>query len=471
MPNLFTPLLRTLIVLAAVTAFHAGVARAAPPHVLLIVADDLGWMDLRCQGNDRLHTPRLDALAKQGVRFTNAYASAPVCSPTRAALITGLAPARLHITQHGQDGPNFWPKGRKLQPPTAKHVLPLGTATLATRLKGAGYATGFFGKWHLSGDDTPKDPAVEGPAFWPEHHGFDVNAGGCGLGGPPTYFDPYRIPALRPRKKGEYLSDRLADETIGFMRGNHTKPMLICLWMYNVHYPFEAPAELIAKYKGKEGPGLKNATYAAQIEATDRAIGKVLDELDRLGIAGNTLVVFTSDNGGWDGATDNRPLRSGKGDLYEGGLRVPLVVRWPGVIGPGKPVTPGATTDTPVISTDLTATILDVAGVKPGRNDPLDGVSLRPLLQGQKLDREALFFHYPHYAWHKGNRPGGAVRSGQFKLIRRYDDNSVELFDLSRDLGERVNLAKRNPELAAKLDTELGRWLEHTGAQMPAPVK
>ena len=300
--------LRVLAVLAALAA-HPGAARAAPPHVVLIVADDLGWMDLRCQGNDRLNTPRLDALAKQGVRFTSAYAAAPVCSPTRGALITGLAPARLRITQHGQDGPAFWPKDRKLQPPAAEHVLPLKTVTVAERLKEAGYATGFFGKWHLSGDDDAKDRAAGGPDFWPEHQGFDVNVGGCGLGGPPTYFDPYRIPALKPRKKGEYLDDRLADETVAFMRGNHTKPMFVCLWPYSVHYPFEAPADLIAKYKGKEGPGLKNATYAAQIEAADRAIGTVLDEIDRLGIAGDTVVIFTSDNGGWDGATDNRPLR------------------------------------------------------------------------------------------------------------------------------------------------------------------
>ncbi len=471
MPNLFTRVLRTLAALAGVAALHTGEVRAAPPHVLLIVADDLGWMDLRCQGNDRLNTPRLDALAKQGVRFTDAYASAPVCSPTRGALITRLAPARLHITQHGKDVPAFWPRDRKLQPPVAEHVLALKTVTLAKRLKEAGYATGFFGKWHLSGDDDSKDRTAEGPAYWPEHHGFGVNVGGCGLGGPPTYFDPYRIPAIKPRKKGEYLDDRLADETVAFMKDNHKKPMFICLWTYNVHYPFEAPEDLIEKYKGKEGPGLKNATYGAQVEATDRAIGKVLDEVDRLGIAENTLVVFTSDNGGWDGATDNRPLRSGKGDLYEGGLRVPLIVRWPGVVAPGKPVTPGATNDTPIISTDLSATILDAADVKPGQDETLDGVSLRPLFQGKKLDRESLFFHYPHYAWHKGNRPGGAVRSGQYKLIRRYDDNSLELFDLANDAGEKVNLAEKKPELAAKLDEQLGCWLKETGAQMPTPVK
>ncbi len=462
---------RVLVVVAAMGIPQACDCVAAPPHVVLIVVDDMGWMDVRCQGNDRLDTPRLDTLAKQGVRFTNAYAASPVCSPTRGALITGMAPARLHLTQHGQDGPAFWPKNRKLQPPGAEHVLPLERVTIAERLKDAGYATGFFGKWHLSGERDPKKPAAGGPDFWPEHQGFDVNIGGCGLGGPPTYFDPYRIPAVEPRKKGEYLTDRLADETVTFIRGHHKKPMFVCLWTYNVHYPFEAPEALVAGYKGKEGPGLKNAVYAAQVEATDRAIGNVLDEIDRLGIAQNTLVIFTSDNGGWDGATDNRPLRSGKGDLYEGGLRVPLIVRWPGVIAPGKPLTPGTTNATPVGSTDLSATILDAADVRLGRNESLDGASLRPLFQGKKYDRSTLFFHYPHYAWHKGNRPGGAVRSGQYKLIRRYDDNSLELFDLANDIGEKRNLAGQKPEVAAKLDEQLGRWLKDTAAQMPTPVK
>jgi arylsulfatase A len=249
-------IIRCVTVLAVVVSGGMSAVRAAPPHVVLIVVDDLGWMDLRCQGNGRLTTPRIDALARQGVRFTSAYAASPVCSPTRAALITGLAPARLRITQHGKDGPDFWPKTRPVQPPAAEHVLPLKTVTIAERLKGAGYATGFFGKWHLSGERDPRNPTAGGPAFWPEHQGFDVNVGGCGFGGPPTYFDPYRIPSIKPRKKGEYLTDRLADEAVAFLRGNHRKPMFVCLWTYNVHYPFEAPADLIAKYRGKEGAGL-----------------------------------------------------------------------------------------------------------------------------------------------------------------------------------------------------------------------
>lgn len=441
---------------------HIGVAQAASPHIVLIVTDDLGWMDLHCQGNQRLKTPRLDQLARQGIRFTNAYAAAPVCSPTRAALMTGQAPARLHITQHGKDGAAFWPEDRKVQPPAARHVLPLPRVTIAERLKQAGYATGFFGKWHLSGSEAK---------FWPEHQGFDVNIGGCGFGGPPTYFDPYRIPALKPRQQGEYLTDRLADEAIAFMMDYNRKPMLVCLWTYNPHYPFEAPAELIAGYRGKQGPGLKNPIYAAQIEATDRAIGRVLDAIDQLGISENTLVIFTSDNGGWSGATDNRPLRSGKGDLYEGGLRVPLILRWPELITSKGSIRPGSVIDTPVISMDLSATILDAAKIEQRGEETLDGLSLRPLLEGSSLKREHLFFHYPHYAWHKSNRPGGAIRSGSYKLIRRYEDDSLELFDLAKDLGEQQNLAADKPRLTATLNARLSRWLEETAAQMPTPVK
>ncbi len=465
---LYRRLLAFLLAVGAVPALPTW-AEEPRTNVLLIMADDLGWKDLGCQGNDRLHTPRLDALARQGVRFTNAYAASPVCSPTRGALITGLAPARLRITQHGQDGAQFWPPQRPLQPPPARHVLPLESLTIAERLRTAGYATGFFGKWHLSGDPDRRNPPQSGPSFWPEHQGFDVNLGGCGFGGPPTYFDPYRIPSIKPRRAGEYLTDRLADETIDFMRRHAgQRPMFICLWTYNVHYPFEAPEELIDRYRGQEGPGLKNPVYAAQIEATDRAVGRVLDALDELELAAQTLVIFTSDNGGWDGATDNRPLRSGKGDLYEGGLRVPLLVRWPGVTSSSSAT--DVTLETPVISMDLSATILAAAHVELSPQESLDGVDLKPLLRGEAIERDALYFHYPHYAWHRSNRPGGAIRSGPYKFIRRYDDSSRELYNLSLDIGEQHNLAEQLPELAAQFDERLSKWLSEVDAQMPTPV-
>jgi len=420
-------------------------------NIVLIMADDMGWRDLHCQGNSVLRTRHIDALAKQSTRFTSAYAAAPVCSPTRAALITGLSPARLHITQHGADGPRFWPEDRRVQPPPTEHELAHKTDTLAERLKDAGYKTGFFGKWHLG----------RAKEFWPTEHGFDVNIGGCGLGGPPTYFDPYRIPSLPSRKEGEYLTIRLADATITFLRREKDKPRFACLWTYNPHYPFEAPDDLVAHYQGKEGPELKNPIYGGQIEATDHAVGRVLAELERLGVAEQTLVIFTSDNGGWTGATVNRPLRAGKGFLYEGGLRVPLIVHWPGF------TEPEVVNDTPVISMDLTATILDAAGVTLGQDEHLDGLSLRPLFDGGTLERDALFFHYPHFAFHKGNRPGSAMRSGKYKLIVSYDDDSAQLFDLENDIGETNNLAEAKPELVQGMRHQLEKWLAETKAGLP----
>jgi arylsulfatase A-like enzyme len=457
------PLLLLLLVDLVPAAAAEPVDR---PHVLLIMTDDMGWSDLHCQGNKKLHTPNIDALARQGVRFTDAYAAAPVCSPTRAALITGLAPARLNITQHGADGPQFWPRDRVIQPPAAEHILKHSSVTLAERLLAVGYHTGFFGKWHLSGTRVRKnDPSTGGRGFYPDRHGFEINIGGCGFGGPPTYFDPYRIPTITPRKKGEYLTDRLADEAIAWMRRSREQPMFVCLWTYNPHYPFEAPEELVQKYKGREGRGLRNPVYGGQIEATDRAVGRVLDELDQLGIAEQTVVIFTSDNGGWSGATDNYPLRSGKGDLFEGGIRVPLIIRWPGV------TRSGSTVNEPVISMDLTATVLDAAGVKLAQNQSLDGRTLRPLLLGQPTKRRSLFFHYPHFAWHKSNRPGAAVRAGKHKLILRFDDDSIELYDLDEDIGERHNLAKKMRAHGKMLRKQLKTWLAETGAKRPTPRK
>jgi len=448
------------------TALAEPSSKSKPLNIILIMTDDMGWMDLACQGNDKLHTPNIDKLAEQGVRFTDAYAASPVCSPTRAAMMTGLTPARVRITQHGADIASFWPDDRTIQPPATDDILALERVTLAERLKEAGYATGFFGKWHLSGSAPDgSDPSTGGPQFYPDKQGFEVNIGGCGRGGPPTYFDPYRIPTLPPRKEGEYLSDRLADETVNWMRENKDKPMFVNLWTYNPHWPFEAPADLIKKYEGKEGPGLINPIYGAQIEATDIAVGRVLDEIEALGIADHTLVIFTSNNGGWSGATDNRPLRKGKGFLYEGGIRVPLIIRWPGV-------TEAGTTDpTPVISMDLTTTIIDAAGLPTSNDETFDGSSLKPVLEGKKPSRDPLFFHYPHWSFHKENRPGSAIRDGKYKLILRYDDDSVELYDLEADLSEKNDLAAKLPEVATKLRKKLETWLVETGAGLPTPHK
>jgi arylsulfatase A-like enzyme len=426
------------------------------PNILFILIDDLGWMDLHCQGNSAVHTPNIDRFAEQGMRFIDAYAAAPVCSPTRAAIITGQSPARLQITNHIPDRKSFVPDNAKLLPADMLDHLPLEAETLAERLQAAGYATAFLGKWHLSGPEKPPT------GFEPDRQGFDLNLGGCGLGGPPTFFDPYRIFSLPSRKPGEYLPDRLADETIAFMAENRSRPFFVALWNYTVHWPMEAPAVLLDKYAGHEGPGLNDSRYGAMIEAMDLATGRILDALKRLELESNTLVIFTSDNGGFSGVADNRPLRNGKGDLYEGGIRVPLIVRWPGR------VEPGSVCRTPVVSMDFYPTLLETAGLAQRTDLLLDGESLMPLLrQSGGLDRDSLYFHYPNYAWHRSNRLGGAIRKGPYKLIERFDDGSLELFDLENDLSEKRNLAAEKPELAAELAGELRDWREEVGATMP----
>ncbi len=431
---------------------------ARMPNVLFVLVDDLGWMDLACQGNPVVHTPHLDRLATEGLRFTDAYAAAPVCSPTRAALLTGLAPARLHITNHLPDRERFLPDEPRLLPARTLDRLPAEHTTLAERLKTAGYATAFMGRWHLSG------PGDGLPAYEPTAQGFDLNIGGCSFGGPPTFFDPYRIPRLPSRKPGEYLPERLADEALAFMRRHRNEPFFLCFWPYTVHWPMEAPQDLLEKYAGHRGPGLNDSRYGAMIEAMDAAIGRVIEGLDQLGLREETLLIFTSDNGGFSGVADNRPLRDGKGDLYEGGLRVPLIVRWPGKIRAGR------VSATPVVSMDLHATILDACGVSIGSG--LDGRSLTPLFSDDSaLAERPLFFHYPNYAWHRSNRLGGAIRLGRHKLIERFDDGSVELFDLETDLSESRDLVLERPRLAIALRDRLRAWRHQVDAPMPRPVE
>jgi len=428
--------------------------------------DDLGWMDLHCQGNRRVDTPNLDRLAADGMRFTDAYAAAPVCSPTRAAIMSGESPARLGITNHIPDHPRFSPDNPILKSARTGSVLPLEKVTIAERLKEAGYATAFMGKWHLSGKRKAGDQGRGDERYHPERQGFDVNVGGCCYGGPPTYFDPYRICNIKPRRKGEYLPDRLADEAMSFItasrKNEDKKPFFVALWNYTVHWPMEAPDPLVEKYKQRVGPGVKDARYAAMIEAMDAALGRLLAKVDELGLRSETLVVFTSDNGGYMGVADNRPLRLGKGYLYEGGIRVPTIVRWPGI------VPPGATCTTPIISTDLYPTLLAAAGLRPLDGQVLDGEDITPLLrQKGSLKRKAICFHYPNYAWHRSNRLGGAIREGDYKLIKWYDDGSVELYNLAKDLGEKVDLARTMPHKATDLKAKLEAWLVKSGAIMP----
>lgn len=450
------------VALVAPFAPAQGPAVAAPrkPNVLLILIDDLGWMDLHCQGNTRLDTPHVDRLARQGMRFTDAYAASPVCSPVRAAIMTGLAPARLRITNHLPDQERFTPKDAALASAPMGDHLPPSHVTMAEHLAAAGYATAFMGKWHLA-----KRAGKEGagrPEHYPENQGFDVNIGGCAYGGPPTYWDPYRIHNLPPRKPGEYLPDRLADEAVRYIRKQKDTPWLLCLWNYAVHWPMEAPADLVAKYQARKGPGIKDARYAGMIEAMDRSIGRVLWALDDAGVADETLVIFTSDNGAYGGVSDIRPLRLDKGHLYEGGIRVPLIVRWPGHVAANT------LSAAPVISTDLFPTVLAAAGVPVPEDLPKDGVDLGPILGGAApASRGALFWHYPNHAFHGRNRLGSAMRDGPWKLLHFYDEDEVELYDLSNDIGETENLARAHPERAAAMKARLLAWREETNAAAP----
>lgn len=433
----------------------------AKPNILFIMVDDLGWMDLRCQGNERLTTPNLDRLAAQGMRFTDAYSAAPVCSPTRAAALTGHSPAKLQLTNHTPDLPRFAKKDAPFVSAKMLDHLPSEAVTIAELLKEDDYATAFFGKWHLSGP-TRGEGGLGDPDLYPEKQGFDLNIGGCSLGGPPTFFDPYQIHNLPPRKEGEYLPDRLADELIDYLRADRDQPFLAFLWNYTVHWPMEAPEALVEKYRARDDLGAVDPRYAAMIEAMDASFGRILHELDELKIADNTLVIFTSDNGALGSVADLAPLREAKGYLYEGGIRVPLIARWPGVIEPGQICAE------PVISMDFFPTILEAAGIEARPDLDLEGESLLPLFrQSGALKRESIFFHYPNYAFHGGNRLGSAMRQGKFKLIENFDDGSLELYDLTTDIGEKRNLAAQVPERAAEMRQQLLDWRAATGAPMP----
>ncbi|MEM8734915.1 MAG: sulfatase [Planctomycetota bacterium] len=439
-----------------------------PLNVVVIMADDLGWRDLHCYGNEEIDTPYLDQFATEGMLFTDAYAASPVCSPTRAAMMTGLTPARLRITNHAPghtDG--FAPDGATVREADWVRNLDLSYVTIAERLKAQGYATAHIGKWHLSHVERGKNSAAKERALRPEHQGFDINIGGTRRGGPPSYFSPYKNDALPDGEVGEYLPERMADEAIQFVESRQDEPFFLSWWPFSVHYPMEAREHVIEKYRARKK--IKDPAYAAMIEGMDASIGRFLKALDDLGLRENTLVIFKSDNGGYNG--DNRPLRGMKGMIFEGGIRIPWVVRWPGV------VTPGSTCSTPVVSTDVYPTIMEAIS---GNDDAemkeasrtIDGESLIPLLQqSDEWKREALYFHYPNYAFHKKNRLASAVRVGDFKLIKRYDDSSLELYNLKSDIGESENLVGSDRERVEKMSRMLESWLDETAASLPTRVE
>jgi arylsulfatase A-like enzyme len=465
------------VYLLSTAGWPCGVqASAKPPakqamNFVIILVDDLGWTDLTCQGSRYFETPHVDRLAAAGMRFTNGYAACAVCSPTRAAVQTGRYPGRVGVTdwirarfQGGEipaDGKNpteYVGGNRPLLCPPNPLFMELDELTLAEALKPAGYVSCHIGKWHLGQQDQ-----------FPQRQGYDFNHGGCDLGQPPGYFDPYEskreyyeIPNLPPRKQGEYLTDREADEAVAFIKANKDRPFLLSMCHYCVHTPLQAKKDVTAKYEAKPKTNQKNAVYAAMVESVDDAAGRIMAALDELKLADRTVVIFTSDNGGLLGPTDNAPLRSGKGFPYEGGIRVPLIVRWPGV------VQPGSTCDLPATSVDFFPTLLEIAGVPLPEDRAIDGVSLVPVLkQTGGLDRDALYWHFPHYRVARG--PYGIIRNGDWKLIKWYQDDGFELFNLAGDLSETTDLSKEMPEKVRQLDGKLATWLKSAGARLPKP--
>ncbi len=454
-------------------------AKQGPSYVLFLV-DDLGYMDIGAYNSESFYeTPHVDRLAKSGMKFTDGYAANPVCSPTRFGIQTGRYPTR-------KDATNYFSgrRGGRFDSAPLHDRMDLEEVTIAEALKKKGYATFFAGKWHLGPNEQ----------FWPTKQGYDVNAGGFSKGGPyggKKYFSPYGNPRLSDGPDGEHLPDRLASETCSFIEKNKGKPFFAMLSFYSVHTPLIGRPDLVAKYKKKaaEINGAefgdeemtwpkngktrkvrilqKHAVYAAMVEAMDLAVGKVLDKLESLGLDDEVVVAFTSDNGGLSTSegspTSNLPLRGGKGWIYEGGIREPFLVRWPGV------TKAGSVCKEPVMSTDFFPTFVKAAGENPKGVGPIDGVDLMPLLKGgESLSRDALYWHYPHYS-NQGGFPSGAIRMGTWKMIERYEDGQVHLYDLSKDVGEREDLSKVHPGQVAKMREKLHQWYEDVDAKFLRP--
>ena len=453
-----------------------------PPNFVFILVDDMGYTDVGSFGSTFYETPNIDELASQGVKFTNAYAVCPVCSPSRAGILTGKYPARMDTTDYfGGPQPGEALKAKKankqhplLPAPYVEH-LPTSEVTIAEALKKHGYRTFMAGKWHLG----------HLPEYGPKNQGFDENFGGYRAGHPKTYFSPYHNPELKDGPQGEYLTDRLASETVSFIERNRDRPFFAYLSFYAVHIPLEARPDLLKKYiDKKERLGLVDKytsegkatvrvnqslpVYAAMVEAVDQAVGQVTNSLKRLKIDNNTVVIFFSDNGGLSTAqgwpTSNIPLRGGKGWMYEGGVREPLIVKWPGVTEPGK------VNDSVVVGTDFYPTMLEMAGLPLMPEQHKDGVSMTGLLKSQSSSSSdrAVYWHYPHYG-DQGGTPASCIREGDWKLIKWYDGNRLELFNLKDDLGEQHNLAKDHPDVTAKLEAKLAAWLKSVDAKYPTP--
>ena len=468
-----------------------------PPNIVFILIDDMGWRDVGFMGSEYYETPNIDRLAAEGMVFTNAYANGPNCAPTRASLMSGQYTPRhgIYTVAPAARGDT---KNRRLLVEETETTLDLEVVTIAEALQTVGYATASVGKWHLGG-----------PGHLPTEQGFDVNIGGNARGAPASYFWPYeretaqgnvvRIPGLRAGgEEGEYLTDRLTDEALAWMEKNADRPFFLYLTHYAVHTPIQAKEQLAEKYRAKAGSnGQQNPGYAAMIESVDESVGRIVHKLDELGVADNTVVFFFSDNGGVGTITSMAPLRGMKGMLYEGGIREPLIVRWPGH------TESGSSADTPVIGVDFYPTFLELAGA--GRPDQvLDGLSMVPLLDagaaamvpllaavaaraGADLSGRAaelaafaerpLFWHFPAYL--EGNRntdgpwrtsPVGAVRQGDYKLIEFFESGTLELYDLGEDLGEANDLAAEMPAKVEELHALMRSWRESVGAYVPTEL-
>ncbi len=462
-----------------------------PPNIVVILADDLGWADLSSYGSTFYETPRLDQLATEGIRFTKSYASCPVCSPTRASMMTGKYPVKTGVTD--------WIRGRqengkampfeKLIAPATAYQLALEENTIAEYAAAQGYKTFFAGKWHLGEEEK----------YWPGAQGFQVNKGGWSKGSPSGrindstggYFTPYANPMLSDGPKGEYLTDRLTDESLSFIASNKQNPFFLFYALYAVHNPLQAPKALIKKYEAKQQqaaikPGARfakdgdwmqyekgwkrrlvqdNPVYAAMLENMDWNIGRLLDALKQAGVDDNTLVIFTSDNGGLSTAegspTVNGPLRAGKGWLYEGGVRVPLIMYWKGKI------TGGTVADITVSTVDMFPTIATAINERYKKDSSIDGENIFQMLAGPaKYKNRQLFWHYPHYS-NQGGKPGSAIREGNYKLIYNYDDGSTELYNTANDIAEKNNIADANKKITNRLKQELFKWLQKTNALLP----
>lgn len=436
-------------------SLSAKEANDSKPNIVMFLIDDLGWNDFSCYGSKFYQTPTIDSLAHAGVLFTDAYAACTVSSPTRAALMTGKYPARLHLTDWISGWNYEW---AKLQIPNWTKYLPLEEKTVAEYLKEAGYQTWHIGKWHLGDDEK----------YWPENQGFDINIGGNYKGAPIKnkqgcggYFSPYCLPRLENGPDGEYLTDRLTNEAVNLIEQQGNEPFFLNMSHYAVHAPLGAKPEMLKKYEALADTSYfqNNATYAAMIQSVDESMNSIVRALQRKGVLDNTLIIITSDNGAVHRISKSCPLRKGKGSEYEGGVRVPLIVYWKNHTPTNKSL------DTPVITPDLFSTMLDAANIEI-QDKTVDGVALFPIIKRKNSKERPIFWHYPHY--HDGGaRPYSAVRLGDWKLIKQYDSDKYELYNLKTDIGETNDLNKKYPQKVKELEHILQQWLQSVNAQLP----